>query len=98
MWPFARPGNVFAVAGAVPLTGAVAGAWTAGPVAEARLRLLPFILPVFIRSARCTFAFAGVTTDGTTPVVGASTVTLSSWLALRRGDTASDVFGNTVSA
>lgn len=98
MRPFARPGDVRAVPGAVPLAGAASGAWTAGVITETRLRLLPFIVPVFVRSARCTFSFSGIGAEGTTPVAATSTVALSSRIALRRGDAASDSFGNTLSA
>jgi hypothetical protein len=98
MRPFTRPGEVRAVPGTVLFSGAVTGVWTAGAVAETRFRLLPFFFPALVRSARCTFAFSGFADSGTTPIAASSTVTLSSWLALRRGDTASDFYGNTVRA
>jgi len=98
MRPFTRSGEVRAVSGTGLYPGAVTGVWTAGAVAERRFRLLPFFFPVLVRSASCTFTFSGLTDGGTAPIVASTTVTLSSWLALRRGDTASDSFGNTVRA
>jgi hypothetical protein len=95
---FAAPGDVRATPATTLLAGAVAGAWAAGVVVETRLRILWFTVPSLVHSASCTFSFTGVGGDGATAVAGASTVTLSSWFVLRRGDSASDSDGNAVKA
>lgn len=108
----ASASDVTASPGQVPYTGAASGVWTAGPVTTVPVPKpgapeLTVAGAAALQQATCVFTFSGTSPAPATPVAGASTVTLTptgsrllvnGQSVLRSGDSASDAFGNTLSA
>jgi hypothetical protein len=98
----AGQGDVSAIPGTLPFTGAQSGTWTPGaitPVAHPELQVGGAAV---ITQASCTFSFAGVNASGTA-VTGQETVTLPAGATtlhvgpdtvLVNGDQAVGMFGN----
>ncbi len=101
-------GEVRATAGAGLPAAAASGAWTPGPVTYTTDKRLVIAGKPAVKSASCTFTFAGVAKAGTPPpaVADSSTVTLSAKPSLLRTGTdllrdsaqAQDSYGNTLAA
>ncbi len=100
----AKAGDVTASVGTTYFGTATSGAWTAaGPVTETTYSFLTIQGAAVVHQASCSFSFSG--SDGTNAVTGASSVTLTassttlqkgSTFVLRDGDSAQDIYGNTL--
>jgi hypothetical protein len=103
--PAAKTGDTTKTVGTTMFTGASSGSWTGATITETAYPLLKIGGVAAIHQASCVFSFSGFAADGTTPVNGSSTVTLtaspttlqkSSTFVLRNGDTTQDTYGNTL--
>jgi len=101
----AIPNMVSAIIGTGMYGAAATGLWTAGSITTTSANHLSVDGTKVIIEAECTFTFAGLQIDGTTPVNGSSDVTLSPSSTkltdsgndlLVFGDTTSDSYGNTL--
>ena len=98
----AGQGDVSAIQGITPFTGAQSGTWTAGAITVTAHSELQVGGVAVITQASCTFSFAGVNASGS-PVTGQETVTLPAGATtlhvgpdtvLVNGDQAVGAFGN----
>lgn len=99
-------GDVVAIVGTIPYTGAAQGTWTAGPIIYGAYERLTIEDRAVIYQASCTFSFQGTTPPpASAPVVGSEIVTVEAaktvlqgkqLSVLRNSDFKKDAFGNTL--